>query len=242
MKYIGFAALAVGLLAASALSQASSATLAPAPIEIRGHRVGETILQFLTVEKAQDKLTHCRDQLLDSTLVARVTALKQCMSQPLRKGCMNFLADAELQTASAEMEECLRVASVINGGSEKLGAKVLNMSLPGSASFDHGKLVEMDLDFWNLPGNGRSFAGGYDAVLLDFIAKLGTPTKVWSDEFQNGFGARFSYRRAAWETDAVTVLLTELESHDASSVMRDRAFFQKAEQDEAAKHKNVLDR
>ena len=243
MRYPALMLFAVGLLAPGATSQTPADSVPPpAPVEIRAHHIGETVLQFLAVEKAQDKLTHCHDQLLDSALMTRVNALKQCMAQPLGKGCASLIVDSKLQLTSVEVEECLRVASVLNGGSEKIGASALNMSLPGSASFDHGKLVEMELDFWNLPGIERSFAGGYDAVLLDFIAKLGTPTKVWSDEFQNGFGARFSYRRAAWETDTVTVLLTELESHDASSVMRDRAFFQKAAQDEAAKHKNILDR
>jgi hypothetical protein len=210
---------------------------------MKGHHIGENVLQFLAVEKAGGNVTHCHDQLVDSTLTARVAELKRCNSQAdTGKRCLKLITDTELQQVAGEIEECLRLASAINGGSEKLGAKLLNMALPGSASFDHAKLVELDLDFWNLPGNEKSFAGGYEAVLQDFIAKFGAPTKSWADEFQNGFGARFSYRRAVWETESVTILLSELDGHNASSIMRDRAFFSKAAQDAAAKHQNVLDR
>jgi hypothetical protein len=210
---------------------------------MRGHHIGENVVQFLTVEKAEEKVTHCHDQLADAALAAKVAELKQCNSRAdTGQRCFKLITDAQLQLAESEINECMRLASAISGGPEKLGAKILNMPLPGSASFDHGKLVEMELDFWNLPGNEKSFAGVYDVVLQDFIAKFGTPTKNWADEFQNGFGARFSYRRASWETDTVTVLLSELEGHSASSIMRDRAFFSKAAQDAAAKHQNVLDR
>ncbi len=210
---------------------------------MKGHHIGENVLQFLAVEKAGGNLTHCHDQLADSALTARAAELKQCNSRADDgKRCLKLMTDTELQIAANEIEECLRLASAISGGSEKLGSKLLNMPLPGSASFDHGKLVELDLDFWNLPGNEKSFAGGYDDVLQDFIAKFGAPTKSWADDFQNSFGARFSYRRAAWETEGVTILLSELDGHNASSIMRDRAFFLKAAQDAAAKHQNVLDR
>jgi len=242
-----FVILAAGVLLAAApfcFSQGPTGSAsATSSIEMKGHHVGESVLQFLAVEKAGGNVTHCHDQLVDSALTARAAELKQCNSRAdTGKRCLKLMTDTELQLAANEIEECLRLASAINGGSEKLGAKVLNMALPGSASFDHGKLVEMELDFWNLPGNEKSFAGGYDAVLQDFIAKFGAPTKSWADEFQNGFGARFSYRRAVWETESVTILLSELDGHNASSIMRDRAFFSKAAQDAAAKHQNVLDR
>ena len=228
------------LLSGGTLCFAQSPT---APIEMKGHRVGESVMQFLAVEKAEGNLTHCHDQLVDTALTAKVSELKRCSSSgDTGQRCYKLITDAKLQLADAEIDECVKLGAAINGGSAKLGSRVLKMPLPGSASFDHGKLVEMELSFWNLPGNDKSFAGGYDVVLQDFIAKFGTPTKSWADEFQNGFGARFSYRRASWETDTVTILLTELEGHSASSLMRDRVYFSKTAQDAAAKHQNVLDR
>jgi hypothetical protein len=225
-----------------AFSQVPANKPAPA-IEIKGHHIGETVLQFLAVEKAEPNLTRCHDQLVDSALTTRVNEMKQCDSRAdTGNRCMKLITDTQLHIASSEIDECLKLASAINGGAQKIGSKLLSMPLPGGASFDQGKLVELELDFWNLPGNELSFAGGYEVVLQDFIAKLGSPTKAWSDEFQNGFGARFTYRRASWESDTVTVVLSELENHNASAIMRDRAYFAKAAQDAAAAHKNVLDR
>jgi len=149
------------------------------PVEIKGHHIGEGVLQFLAVEKAEANVTHCHDQLVDTTLTAKVAELKQCTTRAdTGKRCLKVMTDTDLQFKASEIDECLRLASALNGGSEKLGSKLLNMPFPGWASFDHGKLVEMDLDFWNLPGNERSFAGGYDVVLQDFVVKLGPPTKT----------------------------------------------------------------
>ena len=213
-----------------------------APVELKGHRIGETVMQFLSTEKAAGNLTHCHDQLVDTALTAKVAELKRCRSSGNGgQRCYKLITDVQLQLADAEIDECTKLGAAINGGSTKLGSRVLNLPLPGSASFDHGKLVEMELDFWNLPGNDKSF-GGYDVVLQDFVAKLGTPTKTWVDEYQNGFGVRFSYRRASWETGTVIVVLNEMEGHSSNSIMRDREFFSKAAQDAAAKHQNVLDR
>lgn len=189
------------------------------PTIIKGHHMGETIIEFLKTENATDKLGECRDLLSDPKLNKRIQK------------------DPILQVNS---DECMTLANALQTGSGNLGARVLKMQTPGSATFDQGKLVGLELDFWNLPGRQSSYS--FDAILKDFITKIGAPGKSWSDEYQNGFGAKFTYRRASWTTGDAIVLLTELENDSVTTKITDRAFAEKAARDEEAKHKNVLDR
>jgi hypothetical protein len=188
------------------------------PVTVKGHHIGETVIEFLKTENASDQLSYCRDLLSDP------------------KTPKKMAGDVVL---TAKVEQCTSLANVLQTGAGTIGAATLKMQIPGSASFDQRKLVQLELYFWNLPG-GSSYS--FDAVLADFVTKFGESSKQWSEDFQNGYGARFTYRRAAWTTDDLIVVLTELEHGSVTAKIMDRAFAEKAARDEQAKHKNVLDR
>ncbi|HTS34957.1 MAG TPA: hypothetical protein VMH04_04750 [Candidatus Solibacter sp.] len=181
--------------------------------------MGETIVEFLKTENATDKLGQCRDLLSDPKLKKRI------QKDPI---------------IQVDYDECMSLANVLQTGKGNLGARVLKMQTPGSASFDQGRLVGMELDFWNLRGGQSSYS--FDAILKDFVTKFGAPSKSWSDEYQNGFGARFSYRRTSWTNDDAIVMLVELEHDSVTAKITDRAFAERTARDEDAKHKSVLDR
>jgi hypothetical protein len=184
---------------------------------IKGHHLGETVMEFLRVENAAPKLSQCHDLLADPKTP------KRSQKEMLLK---------------LQVDDCMNIANVLQTGDGEIGAGQLNMTPAGHSTFEHGKLIKMELDFWNLPGKTYSF----DSVLSDFSTKFGDPSRTWSDDFQNGFGARFSYRRAAWKTKDLVISLAELQDDSTTAIVEDRAHAEQSARDAEARHKNALDR
>jgi hypothetical protein len=202
------------LLVFAALSCAAQETPA-----IQGHHMGETVLEYLKVENAGETLTRCHDFLLDPAT--------------------EKLAQKDI-AVKMRIESCLNLAHVIETGAGTLGAADVKRITPGHAAFDQGKLVLMELDFWNLPTLKPLYS--FDSTLHDFSLKFGAPAQTWSDDFQNGYGARLSFRRAAWGTKDTLVLLSEMQMDSSTAVIEDKAFAHKSAQAAETGHKNALDR
>lgn len=186
---------------------------------IRGHHIGESVSEFLSIAAASGKLVSCHDLLADPKLPKRMSK------------------DATLKL---QVDDCIEIANVIRTGTGQVGSGQIPLGVAGHSIFDHDKLVEIELDFWNFPSIRSQYS--FETVLRDFASKFGSPSREWSDNFQNGFGAQFSYRRALWKTQSVIVSLRELQDDSATAIVQDRSREEQIERDAEASRKSVLDR
>ena len=212
--------------------QLQPATTGPSPVSFKGHRIGESVDAFVKAENAEARIAHCRAMLADQKTYEKVSRVNKCLSQS-QPGfrCSLVTSDTNLLGLSVEFNGCIDTLTVIESGNGKYGV----------GTFESGKLVALELNFWNTPPGTHTYT--FDSVLKDFITKLGDPSKTWTDEFQNGFGARFSARRASWSSPDMIVVLSEIQNGDGScsATVTDRAFNDKLLKYEESRHKNALD-
>jgi hypothetical protein len=187
------------VLAVGAISQSAPT--------FKGHRIGESIQQFLAIEGMAEQASAC------ASFLGAPDLQKRLQHDPTGNKKVMYT-------------ECMELGDALRSG--VLSAK--NQLLTGK--FQDSKLIAIQI----------TFGDNFEFLLKDFSIKLGGPQRTWSDEFQNAFSARFNVRRAFWETDAYTVLLSEPEKFGGgavSALIQDKAAATAAERKE---HKNALDR
>jgi hypothetical protein len=214
---------------------------------IVGHHIGESIQEFLSAENANDAVPHCEKVVIDEKVLAQLAKNQDCENRHLltRFGtiddrCIKLGASPDVTQGKG----CQLLLSAVKSGSAvKVGATIFHMNKPGWVSFDQNRLVQMELDFWNMPAaSGVKSSYSFDSVYTDFTARLGEPDKKWSEEFQNGYGARYSYQRAMWTKANSYIFIGELQGDSVTALLSDKSIEDKKQADAAATHKNALDR
>jgi hypothetical protein len=213
------------------------------------HQVGEDTQTFFAVEVARGNsiIDSCKAKFADSELVERVGKLKGCLADPreMSKPCQKLITDAALQTAQIEMDRCLELTPILRGEQKNIGSQQMKLRFPGQLLFDNGKLREIEIDFASEDSPAAlsmsDFRIGYDGAFRDFSDRFGKPSREWTEDFQNKFGARYTFRRAMWQDEKTAVQLTETQDGSAFAVAEDREYFAKKQEAESAAHRNVLD-
>jgi hypothetical protein len=179
-------ALSLVLLCGAVLAQK------PAPT-IKGHRVGEDILDYLIVahgsrDAAQRSLQDCGAFLADPK------------NQKRYARSPDFSKDNEL-SFRAKVEGCIKVSDALAG---KTALLVDGLE---SYFFVDKKLVIINLQR----------VDSFEKVVHDLSEKFGQPDVVEDVKYQNGFGAVFTHPRASWN-NRVDVMIVADESAEALDI------------------------
>lgn len=220
MKFSRF--LTSMLLAAALVGQTFSqdSTEAPKsvpPVEINGHHIGETLLQFMVAEGTPQKFQEC------ATLVLDPSTKKHYKADP------NYWDDKGLVFKS-RVDECVNLADGLKGK-----AIVLSSSKSkGRLTFADNKLVKISLVFAERPAGlaadgilGPSLS--FDDLIHDLTAKFGPPDTIGQRQMQNGFGGIFTFPVATWTSRPdVTIYATqdrgETATYYSSVLIEERAY------------------
>jgi len=157
------------------------------PPTVKGHKIGETLEEYLIVEKGSAEsaarvLTDC---------AALITNPKQHRADPL---------PFEIQT-----HPCLEMAKILDGQPGDTSKSLVNATHPSETDeqefhFEGKRLVRIQLYIHEVFTN----------VKHDLIEKYGPPDGEEEISYQNGFGAVFLHPRAAWiKRSDVVVLVSE---------------------------------
>ena len=179
--------VSVMLLAIATISTAQSPSQGPT---VKGHRIGETLLEYLTVTKGS---TEAAQFAIDDC----VSLLANPKTQKRYSKTANSIDDSDLRFRR-EVDQC-SAATAISTGKTDIMRDELQMY-----TFESAKLVAMQLTILD------SFA----KVTQDLAAKFGPPDAVEDVRFQNAFGASFVHPRAIWKPDARPAGIVASESPD----------------------------
>jgi len=172
-------------LVAQAFSQNTSASAKTIlPVEINGHHIGETLLQFMVAEGTPQKFQDC------ATLVLDPSTEKRYATEPK----FSYRAKVDLTqgysdwwTFKSRVDECLNLADGLKGKTIVLSSKSR-----GNMTFADTKLVQISLVFCEtrptvVPAAQFGPLLSFDEVLHDLTAKFGVPDTMGERQMQNGF-------------------------------------------------------
>lgn len=149
---------------------AQDAAGSPLPVVlIKGHHIGESVLDYLNASALRSKPRECADVLTNPKTQKRYAKRSNAF-------------DAHDEEFRAKVEDCVRLADALSGKAVKL------LNGLDEFSFVTGCLVELRV---------KSVIG-FDDVMRDLAQKYGPPDSRADRQFQNGFGAVFVHPVALW--------------------------------------------
>lgn len=198
----------VALVGQTFSQDTSASARAALPVEINGHHIGETLLQFMVAEGTPQKFQDC------AKLVLEPSTEKRYATEPK----YSYKAGAESSTQSysdwwtfkSRVDECVNLANGLKGETIALSSKS-NMIM----TFADNKMVEISLLFSETQpvyvlGIYYGPPLSFDDVLHDLTAKFGPPDTMGTRQMQNGFGGIFTYPVAMWTSRPdVTISATQ---------------------------------
>jgi hypothetical protein len=198
---------------------------------IKGHKLGETLQQFIAESNnvTREEMQKCQagspTLKEDKEFAKRCEEFLQTLNTSPVNGTFQCAGSPEGKGYTAEFTR-----SFIDG------ANTACFELLGKVTFENDRLVKFDLNFSNHP---------WEEVLPDIITKFGKPTATHVDAWQNGYGAKFDLRTATWITHEYVVVASERLNLPYSLVMlmgaqiTDHKYFE--EQQAKNAHGSVLD-
>lgn len=167
---------------------------------IKGHRVGETIEEFLqTAPAIQTQLATCHTSKPRPLTPDEVSKMSQIQVQllavglpgfPNRKGLIKLAQQGTLMSVDArtarEKTECQMLVDALENGSKLPFTSDYNRTF---WFFSDRKLVEIMLSLQ---------VGTYDEVLIDLTKKIGFIPIESKPSFSNAYGATWNNRVAIW--------------------------------------------
>jgi hypothetical protein len=143
----------------------------------KGHVIGETVAEFLSVARDRDRhLT--RDWC------------KLVLSGPSKHG-NDVVADS---LRDMELERCRNIDRVIQTGEGTiLSSSAVELGMSGSATFQDGRFVMLRFEAEDT----------FDHVVADISNKVKKEASLATIPYQNGFGAHFDCPAAGWSTASI---------------------------------------
>jgi hypothetical protein len=204
MKTLTFVLLCATLAAA----QAGAPVKAPAPVEIKGHHIGETIEEF-SIARGNPSLQACAALLKDPSEPKRYAKVKNANS---------IVPAAELEF-EFEVEDCLKYADALTGKQVDLSPN-FNDHAQVNMTFVGDQLVQIHLFFLetpapNLPAGVVGPLLSFTDVVHDLTLKFGPPDSMSEKQMQNGYGVVFTFPVASW-TERSDVRIQATQDRDNS--------------------------
>jgi hypothetical protein len=147
-----------------------SIVLSAQAVQFKGHAIGETAEQFFSTATITE--THQPTVEYCSTLLSNPKAMKRHLGLAM----------------SVEMEGCQKVMASLQGMDAEVGNRYASALGAGTTRFYAGKLIYMQF-IMDSP---------YTDVVADMTKKLNSSPQQTYVTYQNGFGASFQRRKAAW--------------------------------------------
>lgn len=174
--------LALALLTASP-AFAQTADHDPAPVEVKGHTMGETLNAYLSKEGRDPEINTCQSLTQNPKDKEAHKEAKKLKLTP--QACQGLIAGMNGS----------RIQTNMNGsGSYCVG------TLRCGATFEGTHLVKITMHV----------SEGFAATLPSLESKYGKPVATSTETLQNGYGAKFEVGRAMWNMpDGTVILATE---------------------------------
>jgi hypothetical protein len=222
----------VALVGQTFSQDTSASARAALPVEINGHHIGETLLQFMVAEGTPQMFQDCATLVLDPSTEKRYATEPKFSYKAKEDFTQSYL---DWLTFKSRVDECVNLADGLKGKTIPLSSKS-----GANITFAENKLVQISLVFpepicSSCTGARRpdSVFGpmlSFDDVLHDLTAKVGPPDTLGERQMQNGFGGIFTFPVAAWTSRPdVTIYATqdrddETVTHLTTVLIQERAY------------------
>lgn len=236
-QFFTFVFLGVALVGQTFSQDTSASAKAALPVEINGHHIGETLLQFMVAEGTPQKFQDCAMLVLDPSTERRYATEPKFSYKAKVDFTQSYL---DWLTFKSRVDECVNLADGLKGKTIPLSSKSR-----ANFTFTDNKLVQISLLFpepvCSSCTGARDPAGifgpmlSFDDVLHDLTAKFGPPDAMSERQTQNGFGGIFTFPVAMWTSRPdVTIYATqdrdETVTHLTSVLIQERAYMERMAQ------------